>query len=182
MSTIKVRVSATVSSDGAPLMSVKKQDSFSCSVGLSPRVEGGFEDFELGATTLPDGLNFCGVINEIWHIHELLFLGGGGECSQLYPALAIKCCRKPPQHNSLHGHHVFLSCPGRDMSLREKAHIKSRASLSHFSTWMSDFDPNLHTLEVPGQYGGIAHGPPRVSHHSRIIRFVTVFWPVNFEI
>lgn len=62
------------------------------------------------------------------------------------------------------------------MSLRERKRIKNGASLSHFSTWMSDFDPNLHTLEVPGQYGGIAHGPPRVSHHSRIIRLVTVFY------
>lgn len=53
---------------------------------------------------------------------------------------------------------------------RSKMVAPSRMPLSSFSTWMTDFDPHVHALEVPGQYGGISTGPPRTSHHSRIIR------------
>ena len=48
---------------------------------------------------------------------------------------------------------------------------KSRMKLSDFSIWLADFDSHLHKLEVPGQYGGLSAGPPRVSQHTRIVRY-----------
>lgn len=54
---------------------------------------------------------------------------------------------------------------------------KPRMKLSEFSTWLSDFDSHLHRLEVPGQYGGLSAGPPRVSQHTRIVRYSREFSP-----
>ncbi|CAM9347147.1 unnamed protein product, partial [Choristocarpus tenellus] len=48
---------------------------------------------------------------------------------------------------------------------------KNSAKLSEFSGWMADFDPAHHSLEVPGQYGGLPNAPPCVSQHSRIVSF-----------
>lgn len=52
-----------------------------------------------------------------------------------------------------------------------KNHATSKAHISDFSSWMSDFDSNVHKLEIPGQYDGICSAPPRVSHHSRVVRY-----------
>ena len=45
-------------------------------------------------------------------------------------------------------------------------------SLSEFSTWLSDFDPSVHRLEIPGQYAADIRrgdGPPRVEEHTCIV-------------
>ena len=45
-------------------------------------------------------------------------------------------------------------------------------SLSAFSTWLSDFDPSVHRLEIPGQYAADIRrgdGPPRVEEHTYIV-------------
>ena len=45
-------------------------------------------------------------------------------------------------------------------------------SLSAFSTWLSDFDPSMHRLEIPGQYAADIRrgdGPPRLEEHTYIV-------------
>ena len=47
-----------------------------------------------------------------------------------------------------------------------------KVSLSEFSTWLSDFDPSAHRLEIPGQYAADIRrgdGPPRVEEHTYIV-------------
>ena len=60
--------------------------------------------------------------------------------------------------------------PAHKWATAAKKQTAGKAPLSDFSSWMSDFDPNVHKLEVPGQYDGMSSAPPRVSHHSRVVR------------
>ncbi|CAM9285642.1 unnamed protein product [Discosporangium mesarthrocarpum] len=54
---------------------------------------------------------------------------------------------------------------------KARTQTKSVVQLTHFSGWLADFDPALHSLEVPGQYGGLSNGPPGVWRHSRVVSF-----------
>ena len=46
--------------------------------------------------------------------------------------------------------------------------MSGKVPLSHFSNWLTDFDPTMNPLEIPGQYLKYVDRPPNVDEHELI--------------